>query len=177
MHPLWKGKAAALLLTVWGVLLMCRRECAESTNWGGFQFPNSEMNVSSEDVIAVMRMEKSHDSKQLSSPLFSVPYSISWAAVAFTLFYRAVTAQGHRFCVERALVCPLFFFLFHISIWEFQLLVSSCSNMHLGLLWRAFLVTHTPLYALVQCGCPVGMSVKHAPEGHNQPCTDGQLFA
>lgn len=135
------------------------------------------MSFLSEDVIAVMRMGKSKDSKSFPLTLFNVPYSVSWTAVAFTLSYQTVTAWGHRFCVERAVVCLLLFSHFHIFTLEFQLLVSSCSDMPLGIPWRAFLGTHAPLYALVQCVCSVWTSVEHAPEGQNWPCTDGQLFA
>ena len=177
MYPLWKGKGATLPLTVCFVLLKCRHVRAEPDNWGGFQFPKSEWAFRLWMLQRWWGWENLKTASSFPLTLFNVPYSVSWAAVAFTLSYQTVTARGHRFCVERAVVCLLLFPHFHIFTLEFQLLVSSCSNMPLGLPWRAFLGTHTPLYALVQCVCPVWTSVEHTPEGHNWPCTDGQLFA
>lgn len=84
--------------------------------------------------------------------LFHTPYSVSCAVVAFTLsiLIQPLLPEGTGFVCKGLSYIWLFLFShFHIFTLELQLSLISCSSTSLGLPWRIFLGTHSPLYAMV----------------------------
>lgn len=74
------------------------------TIWVAFRFP-----IQNEDIIA-MRMRRSEDKKELSSHLVlcSLFCELECCSFYFIHAYQTITAWGHRFCVQRAVMYMTF---------------------------------------------------------------------
>lgn len=105
-----------------------------------FSFP-----IQNEDIIAMMGKIWRRSFPLI---LFYAPYSVSWNVVAFnlSLLIKPLLPEDTGF-VCKELSCIWLFLLshFHIFTLEFQLLLSNCSSTSLGLPWRVFLGSHSPL--------------------------------